>query len=220
LDTRIWINDHNMNHWRNARKVLDDLREEGQLHVVGGVAFHHYNSKASPANMSKLQALYPGVEIQMTEHSEWGVSGMYNIQQYFMNWSRSYMYWVPMTTLKLDEHNQGPYNRIPDLSPTLFIERGIEESDLYVTPEYYLLSQFSRYIRPGAIRLACNPGSTDRITSVAFRNPDNSLVQVLVNQTETTQCFKTKFGERYFGASLPPKTVGTFTWNKLNLEKP
>ncbi len=153
LDTRIWINDHNMNHWKNARKVLDEMSEEGQLHMVGGVAFHHYNSKASPANMSKLQALYPDMELQMTEHAEWGVSGMYNIQQYFMNWSRSYMYWVPMTTLKLDEHNQGPYNRIPDLSPPLFIERGIDGSDMYVTPEYYLLSQFSRYIRPGAIRL-------------------------------------------------------------------
>jgi len=220
LDTRIWINDHNMNHWKNARKVLDELREEGQLHVVDGVAFHHYNSKASPTNMSKLRALYPGVEMQMTEHAEWGVSGMYNIQQYFMNWSRSYMYWVPMTTLKLDEHNQGPYNRIPDLSPTLFIERGIEDSDLYVTPEYYLLSQFSRYIRPGAIRLACNPGSTDRITSVAFRNPDRSMVQVLVNQTKTNQAFETKVGERYFRASLPPKTVGTFTWKEPNKEKP
>ena len=214
LDTRIWINDHNMNHWRNARKVLDELREEGQLHMVDGVAFHHYNSKASPANMSKLQALYPGINIQMTEHSEWGVSGMYNIQQYFMNWSQSYMYWVPMTTLKLDEHNQGPYNRIPHLSPTLFIERGVEESDLFVTPEYFLLSQFSRYIRPGAIRLACNPGSTERVTSVAFRNPDNSLVQVLVNQTETPQPFETKCGEKYFSASLPPKTVGTFTWDE------
>jgi O-glycosyl hydrolase len=214
LDTYIWINDHNMNHWKNARKVLDELREEGQSHVVGGVAFHHYNSKASPANMSKLHALYPGVDLQMTEHSEWGVSGMYNIQQYFMNWSQSYMYWVPMTTLKLDEHNQGPYNRMPDLSPTLLIEKGIEESDLYVTPEYFLLSQFSRYIRPGAIRLACNPGSTERITSVAFRNPDNTVVQVLVNQTETTQPFETKFGEQYFSASLPPKTVGTFTWKE------
>jgi glucosylceramidase len=102
----------------------------------------------------------------------------------------------------------------------LFIERGIEESDLYVTPEYYLLSQFSRYIRPGAIRLGCNPGSTDQITSVAFRNPDRSLVQVLVNQTETPQSFETKLGEQYFRASLPPKTVGTFTWNEPYKENP
>jgi hypothetical protein len=201
-------------HWKG------NFQEEGQLHGVDGVAFHHFNSKASPGNMSKLQALYPGVGIQMTEHSEWGVSGMHNIQRYFMNWSRSHMYWVPMPTLKLDEHNQGPYNRIPDLSPTLFIERGIEKPDLHVTPEYFLLSQFSRYIRPGAIRIECNPGSTDRITSVAFRNPDNSLVQVLVNQTESPQSFETNFSERCFRASLPPKTVGTFTWNEPNDENP
>ena len=219
LDARIWINDHNMNHWKNARKVLNGLRKEGEKHIVNGVAFHHYNSQASPANMSKLHDLHPEVDIQMTEHAEWGVSGMHNIQQYFLNWSRSYMYWVPMTTLKLDEHNQGPYNRIPDLSPTLFIERGTEGSDLMVTPEYYLISQFSKYIRPGAARIGCNPGSPDRITSVVFRNPDRSMVQLLVNQTELTQTFETNYGERYFSATIPPKTVGTFTWNEPKKEK-
>jgi len=214
INTRIWINDHNMNYWTNANKVLNDLQSAGKKNVVDGVAFHHYNPLASPKNMSKLHDLHPGTDIHLTEHAEWGVSGMYTIQEYFMNWSRSYVYWVPMTTIKLDEHNQGPYNSIPELSPPLFIERGTDSSDLYVTPEFYLMSQFSKFIRPGAVRIACNSGTEKTITSVVFRNTDNTMVQVLVNQTGEEQPFRTVIGDHCFEGTLAPRSVGSYIWER------
>ena len=210
--TRIWINDHNMDSWKNAKKVLDDLKAMVRPEIVDGVAFHNYEPNTSPKSMSKLHELYPDKDIHLTEHSEWGVSGMYNIQEYFLNWSRSYTYWVPMTTIKTDEHNQGPYNTLSELSPPLFIERGVYSSDMYVTPEYYLLSQFSRFIRPGAVRLSCNKGSVNSLTSLVFRNKDNNIVQVLVNQTNKEQPFITWLGDRCFESSLPPKSVGSYEW--------
>lgn len=212
INTRIWINDHNMDSWKNAKKVLDDLKAMGKPEIVDGVAFHNYEPNTSPESMSQLHELHPDKDIHLTEHSEWGVSGMYNIQEYFLNWSRSYMYWVPMTTIKTDEHNQGPYNTFSELSPPLFIERGVNSSDMYVTPEYYLLSQFSRFIRPGAVRLACNKGSVNSLTSLVFRNKDNIIVQVLVNQTNKEQPFETWLGNRCFKSSLPPKSVGSYEW--------
>lgn len=212
IDTRIWINDHNMNHWVNAGKVLSYLKDAGKNQVVDGVAFHNYNPMASPSNMSKLKKLYPDKDIYLTEHSEWGVSGMYNIQDYFLNWSRSYCYWVPMTTIKLDEHNQGPYNNISALGPPLFIERGTEISDMVVTPEFYLLSQFSKFIRQGAVRIECNIGSEKKITSVVFRNCDSSMVQVLINQTKSDQKFTTVLNNKCFSGVLPMGTVGTYIW--------
>jgi O-glycosyl hydrolase len=212
IDSRIWINDHNMNHWVNARKVLNYLIDAGKYQAVDGIAFHNYNPMASPANMSRLKKLYPDKDIHLTEHSEWGASGMWNIQDYFLNWSRSYCYWVPMTTINLEEHNQGPYNNIAELSPTLFIERGIEASDMHVTPEFYLLSQFSKFIRPGAVRIECNRGSGKKITSVVFRNCDRSMVQVLVNQTNAEQKFTTVVGSSCFKGDLPAGTVGTYMW--------
>jgi len=218
IDTRIWINDHNMNYWTNANKVLNDLNSAGKLQVVDGVAFHHYNPLASTRNMSKLHDLHPETDIHLTEHSDWGVAGMYNIQEYFMNWSRSYVYWVPMTTIKLDEHNQGPYNTISELSPPLFIERGTDSSDMSVTPEFYLLSQFSRFIRPGAVRIECNKGSVKNITSIVFRNKDNTMVQVLVNQTGEAQPFRTVFGDHCFKGILPPGSVGSYIWTVTKTE--
>jgi O-glycosyl hydrolase len=212
LDTRIWINDHNMNHWSNANKVLNDLEDAGKQKAVDGVAFHNYNPMASAANMSRLHERHPDKEIHLTEHSEWGASGMCTIQDYFLNWSRSYTYWVPMTTIKLDEHNQGPYNNISELSPTLFIERGTDTTHMDVTPEYYLLSQFSKFIRPGALRVDCNRGSEKAISAVVFRNRDNSMVQVLVNQTNAEQEFTTVVGSQCFKGVIAPGTVGTYVW--------
>lgn len=212
IDTRIWINDHNMDNWENPKKVLSDLKKMGMLKIVDGVAFHNYEPKTSPESMTKLHNLFPDKDMHLTEHSEWGVSGMYNIQDYFNNWSRSYVYWVPMTTIKTDEYNQGPYNTFSELSPPLFIERGTNNSDIYVTPEFYLLSQFSKFIRPGAVRIACNKGTVKSLTSVVFRNNDNTFVQVLVNQTDKEQDFVTLLGSRSFEDTLPPKTVGTYVW--------
>jgi O-glycosyl hydrolase len=117
-----------------------------------------------------------------------------------------------MTTIKLDEHNQGPYNNIPELSPTLFIERGIDTSKMDVTPEFYLLSQFSKFIRQGAVRIECNRGSEKKITSVVFRNCDSSVVQVLVNQTNSEQKFTTVVRSHCFAGVLPAGTVGTYKW--------
>ena len=212
IDTRIWINDHNMDNWENPRQVLNDLKSMGMLEIIDGVAFHHYEPRVSPESMTRLHDLFPDQDMHLTEHSEWGVSGMYNIQDYFQNWSRSYVYWVPMTTIKTDEYNQGPYNTLLELSPPLFIERGVEASDMYVTPEFYLLSQFSRFICPGAVRIACNKGTVKTLTSVVFRNTDNTMIQVLVNQTDKEQLFVTWLGGRCFESALPPKTVGTYVW--------
>ena len=81
-----------------------------------------------------------------------------------------------------------------------------------VTPEFYLLSQFSRFIRPGAVRIKCNGGSVKSITSIVFRNKDNTMVQVLVNQTGQAQPFRTVFGDHCFKGILPQGSVGSYIW--------
>jgi O-glycosyl hydrolase len=210
LNTKIWINDHNMNHWKNADKVLTQLRKEDSKNIVDGVAFHHYNPRAPISNMTKLHNRHPEIDIHLTEHAEWGVKGMYNIQQYFRHWSRTYAYWVPATTIKLDEHNQGPYNKLGDLSPTIFIKDN--DSEIYVTPEYYLISQFSKFIRPGAMRIGVNPGDPATLTAIAFQNPDGNIVQVLINQSGKDRQFITQLGNHYFEHKVPAKSVGTYVW--------
>ena len=47
---------------------------------------------------------------------------------------------------------------------------------------YYYIGQFSRYIKRGAVRVATTR-FTDKVETVAFENPDGSLVTVLLNRS-------------------------------------
>jgi glucosylceramidase len=212
INTKLWINDHNFEDWENANEVLTSLGAEDKKHYVDAVAFHNYIGGDSISHMSKLQKLHPNVHMQMTEHSEWGVSGMNNIQNYFIHGSQSYMYWVAMTTKVLDEHNQSPYADSVELSPTLLVEKESNSPEYYATPEYYLIGQFSKFTRPGAVRIACDYGAVDKVTAIAFKNPDGQFVCVLVNQTNENQSVQLTFEEHSFTTDLPAKTIGSYIW--------
>jgi glucosylceramidase len=58
-----------------------------------------------------------------------------------------------------------------------------ENDEVYFTPLYYTMSHFSRYIRPGAIRIGFK-NSDPELLLTAFQNPDRSIVVVILNQTD------------------------------------
>ena len=211
LHTKLWLNDHNFEDWVNADYILNELKKNGKDYYASGTAFHNYTNFPA-AYMSKLYKNHPEHEIIFTEHSEWGISGMYNIQNYFWNWSRSYMYWVTMTTHDLDEYNQGPYNNLNDLSPTLLIENPNQSDKWYVTPEFYLLGNFSKFIRPGAYRIDCDMGNTKELSFVAFRNSDGTIVLIATNLTKELKDFTFLFNNKSSSSSVPPKSIATYLW--------
>lgn len=58
-----------------------------------------------------------------------------------------------------------------------------EKDEVYFTPLYYVMTHFSRYVRPGAKRIALS-GIPDDVKHVAFRNPNNQITVILFNPTE------------------------------------
>jgi len=60
-----------------------------------------------------------------------------------------------------------------------------------LTPLYYSVAHFSKYIRPGAKRIALT-GATKDFTATAFQNPDNSVVAVVFNQGDADKSFTLK----------------------------
>lgn len=55
-------------------------------------------------------------------------------------------------------------------------------SDIQTSKRLWCLGNFSKFIEEGAVRLACSSG-VEGLESVAFRNTDNSLVLVYVNES-------------------------------------
>lgn len=78
-----------------------------------------------------------------------------------------------------------------------------------ITPLYYSIAHFSKYIRPGAKRIGLSGVSTD-FTATAFQNPDQSVALVVFNQGEADKSFTVKMeGLPELKISIPGQALQT-----------
>lgn len=83
-----------------------------------------------------------------------------------------------------------------------------ENDEVHFTPLYYTLTHFSRFIRPGAVRIGFkNPNKKLNVT--AAKNPDGSMAVVLYNQTEEAQTFSIKLDEKLATLQISGKAIQT-----------
>ncbi|SMP17171.1 glucosylceramidase [Muriicola jejuensis] len=84
----------------------------------------------------------------------------------------------------------------------------VEKDEVYFTPLYYTMKHFSRYIRPGAIRIGFeNPDKTLQIT--AAKNPDGSIVAVILNPGTEKKEFKLTLEDRSHGVIISGQALQT-----------
>ena len=87
-----------------------------------------------------------------------------------------------------------------------------------VTPdaEYYALGHLSRFVQPGAVRIASTSfgttGWNGQIMDVAFVNPSGSTVLVAHNENDNPQSFSVSENGQSFGYTLPGDSLATFVW--------
>ncbi|MEN3360948.1 MAG: glucosylceramidase, partial [Mycobacteriales bacterium] len=82
--------------------------------------------------------------------------------------------------------------------------------------EYYTLGHLSRFVRPGAVRIASTSfgttGWNGQIMDAAFRNPDGSTALVVHNENDDPRGFAVAVGDWSFDYTLPGGALATFTW--------
>ncbi len=59
---------------------------------------------------------------------------------------------------------------------------------VYFTPLFYAIAHFSKFVRPGAVRIGID-GHDDTFMATAFQNPDRSIVLVAFNSLEKMQTY-------------------------------
>jgi glucosylceramidase len=80
--------------------------------------------------------------------------------------------------------------------------------EVYFTPLYYVLTHFSKFIRPGALRIGFeNPDKELMVT--AAQNPDGSVAIILFNPGETEKPFHISMQQRQVTATIAPKAIQT-----------
>ena len=88
-----------------------------------------------------------------------------------------------------------------------------EKDEVYFTPLFYTMAHFSRFIRPGAVRIGFeNPDAALMVT--AAQNPDGSVVVVVFNPGEKEKAFKISLQKKTVSANIGSKAIQTIIIKK------
>jgi len=64
-----------------------------------------------------------------------------------------------------------------------------EKDEVYFTPLYYTMAHFSKFMRPGAVKIGCKISNTD-LMATAVRNPNGAIALVVFNPTEAEKALE------------------------------
>lgn len=83
-----------------------------------------------------------------------------------------------------------------------------ETKEVYYTPLYYVMAHFSKFIRPGAIRLGIDCEAKDLMVT-ACSNPNGSIAVVALNQTEKAVSYKLVCDNLHTTLTIPAEAIQT-----------
>lgn len=184
-DVKIFIWDHNKEALVN--RVTTSLKNGKARKYVHGAAVHWYTGDHFEA-LEITKKLYPELELIFSEgcveYSRFADSNeVYKAQMYAHDMIgnlkagiTTYYDWNLLLDEKGGPNHVGNFCAAPimaDLSARTFARR----------LPYYYIGQMSRYVQRNAVRIG-STSYTTKLETVAFLNPDNSRVLVVLNETE------------------------------------
>lgn len=207
LATKILCFDHNYDALSTPLTILGDA---GAAAFVAGSAFHHYGG--SPSAMTSLRSQYPDKEIWFTEggFGDWNdtfdnlAHEMVTIPR---NWSRSIILW----NLALDETDGPALIGVNNTNQGMVTIPSNGSGAVTFNPQYYHLGHLSKFVRPGAVRVDSTHWE-GAFETVAFRNPDGSMVLLVYNQPAAAATLTVTWRGRAFSYMVPGRAVMTFAW--------
>ena len=216
LRARLLDWDHN---WDHPEMPLAVLNDQVARQYISGVAWHCYNGDV-PAQ-SPVHDAYPDKDAWVTECSggEWtpkfaDVLGWMTDRLIIgaaNNWSRGTLLW----NLALDPAHGPHTGGCEDCRGVVTIDP--KSGAITRNVEYYVLGHASRFVLPGAYRVATVKRG-DSVEAAAFLNPDGSRVAILHRKSGDGPVAVALDGVRY-AIALPSGAVATLRWGTRSADK-
>jgi glucosylceramidase len=215
-DRKIMVWDHNRDlMYQRASAVFDD--PEASKYAFG-LAYHWYEdwSGGQPQydNVRRVAESYPDKPLIFTEgtiesFSEeklglWSLGERYAREMIkdFNNGTAAWTDW----NLMLDEKG-GPNHVGNYCVASLHVD--VHTHELRYTNIYEYMGHFSKFVRPGARRVAVAP-SRDALQSTAFLNKDGSLAVIVLNQTDKAVDYSLWIHGKGAATTSAPHSIATF----------
>lgn len=217
IKTKIIIYDHNADRPDYPISILDD---KAAAKYIDGSGFHLYNGNIDA--LTYVHDVHPDKNIYFTEQMVvqfnrqngeddddmskinivWPVSSL--IIDAPRNWSKNVLLW----------------NLAADAAFKPFTDRGgcpvcqgavtIEKDNVSYNLAYYTAAHASKFVRPGAIRIASN--MIEDLPNVAYKTPGGNTVLIVANTGETDRSFNIQYHNKTATALLKAGAVATYTW--------
>jgi glucosylceramidase len=208
-DVEIFIWDHNKERvFERALEIMDGDTEK----LVSGIAFHWYSGDHFEA-LDLLHDRFPDKKMVQSESCiEYSLFGaddfLVNAEKYAheiigdMNHGMTAFYdW----NLVLDE--KGGPNHVNNFCDAPFLFH-TDSGKLEERASYAYIGHFSKYIRPGAKRIALSRYS-EAVETTAFENPDGSIAAVFMNQGTEPLPVILRLNGKMTKFDLPGKSIST-----------
>lgn len=208
--TRILEWDHN---WNELDAPVLVLQDPAASRYVSGVAWHCYGGFITA--QSTFHTIHPDIDTYITECSGggWEPPGLDPLTQFagkliaggVRGWAKGVLLW----NLALDQDHGPRLGGCPNCRGVVTIDS--RDGGITRNPEYYALAHYSRFVLPGARRIASSQ-EEGGLDNVAFENPDGSVVLVVANGSGAGRRFSAGEPGCRFVSALPAHGVGTYVW--------
>jgi len=210
IDTKIFIFDHNWDLIHYPIEVLADAKAAAH---TSGIAIHCYGGNA--AAQSELSERFPNLPIWLTECSggAWQRGNLLDEQVRLIidstrNWSSSVILW----NMALDQNHEPHLGGCKNCRGVITVKTADGAGEAVPTVDFTALAHVSKFVLPGARRVESNTFGHGSLEDVAFRNPDGSLVLLVLNSGSKPVTFNVGWNQKYAVYTLAGNSAATFTW--------
>ena len=211
LKTKILVFDHN---WDLIDYPIEVLGDAKAASFATGTATHCYGGSVTAPN--ELHERFPDKDIWLTECSggDWQKGSVLEQQVRLVigatrNWAKSVVLW----NLALDQDHKPFLGGCTNCRGVITVNHASQPSKIEPTVDYTALAHASKFVAPGAYRVESNTFGEGSLEDVAFRNPDGTLVLLVLNTGGSIAHFNIGWAGKYAVYELPGGAVATFRWN-------
>ena len=212
IDTKILIYDHNKEKLFN--RALDVFDNQAAKDAASGIAFHWYSGNHFE-NIALCRQFFPD---KLLFHTE-GCFGLskdnsyhnlyaHDIAEDFNSGVNGYTDWNILLNSKGGPNHKRNYCNSP-------IMLNDDSSDYIKSLSFYYIGHFSKVIQPGAHRIAFSKFSGD-IKMTAFKNPDNSIVVILINGVHYNMDINLCINDNMIKDTLESQSIVSYIINNSN----
>jgi glucosylceramidase len=217
-DVNIIVWDHNRD--LMVQRALAIFSDSAAARYAWGIGFHWYEDWSGGTqmydNVALVSRMFPGKHIIFTEgtpanfdstaYGRWSLGEAYGRSMIhdFNTGAEGWTDWNILLDEKGGPNHVGNYCFAP-------IHADTRTGQLIYTNSYYYIGHFSKFIRPGAKRVAVAP-SRSMLLATGFVNPDGKVAVVVMNHTAKAGQYHVRVGTADVTVKSPAHSIQTIVF--------